>query len=388
MDFLTVREAAEKWGVTPRQVQRLIAAERIPGVKRYGQAWLIPADAEKPADPRRTPGAAAEPTPEYSFLPALYIHGGDLDAAFARCNSPEERSLLQADLAFMRGKHGEARALAAALYKSTGQPQLKLGAGLILALSAMCFGDPWAWKEIQKGLSELKVPPRLQREKEFVISAVNAGLHNWKDYPAWLDTGAFTGLSPELFPAARWVYVSILYIKWKEVDLLAVAEPLIAECRREQSDLCQIYLHVLAATAYQDHGRIAQAREHIHEAVGLARPVGFIEPFIEYRRGLAKLLDAALKQDWPEALPLVKKQMQPFLEGWAKVYSAVWNEPVSVALTPREHEACGLAVRGMGANEIARRMGITSGSVKKYLNSAYNKLGIKEKEQLTSLIHS
>ncbi|MDL2252918.1 helix-turn-helix domain-containing protein [Ruminococcaceae bacterium OttesenSCG-928-I18] len=53
MNGMTAKDAAEKWGITPRQVQLLCSQGRIPGAVRFGHAWLIPADAEKPQDGRR-----------------------------------------------------------------------------------------------------------------------------------------------------------------------------------------------------------------------------------------------------------------------------------------------------------------------------------------------
>jgi len=52
MDYITVAEAAEKWDITVRQVQRLLAGNKITGAKKHGGTWLIPAGAEKPADAR------------------------------------------------------------------------------------------------------------------------------------------------------------------------------------------------------------------------------------------------------------------------------------------------------------------------------------------------
>lgn len=46
-------EAAEKWGISERRVQRLCEDNRIPGVSKLGNMWLIPKDAMKPADRRR-----------------------------------------------------------------------------------------------------------------------------------------------------------------------------------------------------------------------------------------------------------------------------------------------------------------------------------------------
>lgn len=46
--YITVQEAAEKWGVTPRQVQILCKENRIKGAARMSRIWIIPEDAEKP----------------------------------------------------------------------------------------------------------------------------------------------------------------------------------------------------------------------------------------------------------------------------------------------------------------------------------------------------
>jgi len=50
---MTTKEAAEKWGITPRQVQLLCSNGRISGAVRFGHAWVIPVHADKPRDGRK-----------------------------------------------------------------------------------------------------------------------------------------------------------------------------------------------------------------------------------------------------------------------------------------------------------------------------------------------
>ena len=52
MEYLSIRETAEKWGVSSRWVQVLCADGRIEGVARIGNMWVIPKDAERPKDAR------------------------------------------------------------------------------------------------------------------------------------------------------------------------------------------------------------------------------------------------------------------------------------------------------------------------------------------------
>ena len=56
MDYMTLKEAAEKWGVTPRRVNYYCAAGRIPGAVKMAGVWLIPKTVEKPLDRRRKEG--------------------------------------------------------------------------------------------------------------------------------------------------------------------------------------------------------------------------------------------------------------------------------------------------------------------------------------------
>ena len=52
MDYMTLKETAEKWGVTSRRVNDYCAGGRIPGAVKMAGVWLIPKTAEKPIDGR------------------------------------------------------------------------------------------------------------------------------------------------------------------------------------------------------------------------------------------------------------------------------------------------------------------------------------------------
>ncbi len=50
--YMTVKQAAEKWGISDRRVRILCSDGKIPGVTREGRSWKIPEDAKKPEDRR------------------------------------------------------------------------------------------------------------------------------------------------------------------------------------------------------------------------------------------------------------------------------------------------------------------------------------------------
>ena len=64
--YLSVREAAERWDITERQVQKLCAEGRIDGVTRFSNTWAIPEAAPKPT---RTVPVKPGPKPKDNCLP-------------------------------------------------------------------------------------------------------------------------------------------------------------------------------------------------------------------------------------------------------------------------------------------------------------------------------
>lgn len=52
MDYLSIKQTSEKWGISTRRIQLLCAEGRIKGATKIGSYWAIPASAEKPKDER------------------------------------------------------------------------------------------------------------------------------------------------------------------------------------------------------------------------------------------------------------------------------------------------------------------------------------------------
>jgi len=73
MDFMTAKEAANKWSVTQRRVAMLCSENRIDGATFMGKMWLIPKSAQKPEDGRTT---RFEPPADMPVKPFLKWAGG------------------------------------------------------------------------------------------------------------------------------------------------------------------------------------------------------------------------------------------------------------------------------------------------------------------------
>lgn len=56
IDYLTVKEAGEKWNITSRMVTIYCKNGKINGAIKKGNLWLVPIDAQKPLDGRTIQG--------------------------------------------------------------------------------------------------------------------------------------------------------------------------------------------------------------------------------------------------------------------------------------------------------------------------------------------
>jgi len=52
MEYMTIQDASEKWGICERRVQTLCSTGRLEGAQKFGRQWAIPVDTEKPCDAR------------------------------------------------------------------------------------------------------------------------------------------------------------------------------------------------------------------------------------------------------------------------------------------------------------------------------------------------
>lgn len=89
MNYIKVSEAAAKWNISARRVRILCEQNRIAGVTRKGNLYMIPDDAPKPSDAR----SYAKQNPSTSYVPLLE----QIDALKARLNESRPLTPAEAD---------------------------------------------------------------------------------------------------------------------------------------------------------------------------------------------------------------------------------------------------------------------------------------------------
>ena len=397
MEYLTVRETAEKWNLSERTVQQLCTQGRISGAQKFGKSWAIPADAEKPGDPRRTGKQAApgreEPSPVGGLLdrddlmPLMntpFLPGRCRAAVDAMEEGPR-RDIALAEYYYFSGRPEEA-IRGAEPYLTSPDMGARLSACLIYAYANLSVGQipqaRFALDELNSTLSAAgKQAPQLQAAAAFVAAAGAVLLH--LPLPEGLpDIQSFLPLLPPGLRAfALYLQAHYRYLQGDYGPSAGAVEGALG-MGADRYPIPAIYLHLVAVMDYMSLKQTERARAHLLSAWELARPDDLIEGFGEHHGLLGGMLESVIKPGWPEDFKRIIDITYRFSAGWRRVHNPETGHDVADDLTTTEFAACMLAARGWTNQEIADHMHISPNTVKRHIAVSLEKLHIRRRQDL------
>lgn len=391
MNYITVRQAAQAWNISERRVQKYCTQGRLPGARKFGNAWQIPGSAPKPADgrtaaPGRTPvPRTGKPDGRAALLPLM-------NTAFApgRCRAvldamPEgpNRDIATAEYLYFSGQ-AEAAARAAERYLHARSRETRLSANLLYAYANLSVGRiqqvRCALGEVQRTLTADRDPQR-GAAALFVAATASVLLH--LPLPDGMPPARrfLPLLPPGLRAFALYVQAHYLYLQEEYEKSAGVVEATLA-MGAEEYPIPAIYLHLVAVMDYMSLRRSNSAQAHLLAAWDKARPDDLIEAFGEHHGLLGGMLEAVIKPGWPEDFRRIIEITYRFSAGWRKVHNPDTGDTVADNLTTTEFTMAMLAARGWTNPEIAAHLNLSANTVKRYLSRAMEKLGVTHRQDL------
>ena len=406
MDYISIDEAAKKWGLSKRFVQLLCSNGRIQGATRLGRAWMIPHDAKKPID-GRTKAARSKrdgdmPLPRktpFLYMTDLYNTPGTADdVGESLAFNHEAQVLFEAEVAYSRGEIDKVYDIANYLLSKHSGFYAVLSAGMLLAQCAIWKGDIEMWRRAKIHISEAPAKNDNDRDvMQLAISAVDIMVYNVQSFPEWFKKGRFEPIHKDAYSAAKVYYAKYLYALGYAVAMGLVkvdgtqglyimsvisfsVEPLISWARANNTIMAEIYLRLTCAAIYHNCGKDEDAIYHIDKAIELALPDKFYGVLAEYCRALDSLMEKRLTLIDEAAWKEVKKLYKIYNEGWSKLSGAVRGKTILTTLSDKEREVAKLAAFGMGNQEIADHLHISLSVVKQAVRIVSEKSGLPRSE--------
>ncbi|MGI6317862.1 MAG: helix-turn-helix domain-containing protein [Dethiobacteria bacterium] len=392
MEYITVIEASERWGVSPRQVQRLLADNRVPCAKKYGRSWMIPVDAEKPADPRRgkkPPGQSlSSELARVIEATTMPMPAHDPDAILKIVKEEKLRLQYEAELAYLRGDF--ARAMRC-YDKTEGDEAARLRASLAAVVAAISLGDYPAYLKIEAYLKSCVGAGRgsyISAFAELTLACVAVSVYAPNMVPGWLSAGDFSALLPQMKPP----YMLYLRAKYficigKYEIALAVAQSALDFSAPERGiTFPDIYLRVVCALACHYLGREDEARRWLLEAMGIALPHGFITPFAEPVSDFGGLMEQCLEEAFPACFDAVIEQWKRTVKNWVTFHNHFTKDNITMILSLREAHLAQMVARRVPYAKIAKQFNISVGRLKNIMLEIYEKLHISGRDELAQYV--
>ncbi len=401
MEYISVKQAAEKWNMSERFVQRRCSEGRIFGATKFGTVWMIPQSAEKPDDMRmasknelvkESSSNADSPTPAHKIMPLT-------SAAFplGRCREyidgikdKDEKNIARAEYYYYTGNTQKCADIAEQ-YIDSDIFELRTSALWLYAFSNLSMDRI---SHVRKALKAIRViydstdesSPKLERAIAicFYNSAYTQfrtikpkNLPQAQHYVRFLPSGLRLFI---LFNQALYAFSNNLY-----GATVGIAETglLLDDIRYPISD---IYLHLGCAMGYMHMNYPELSRQHLEEARRLAKADGFIQPFAETHGLLCGMLEATLKKTEPEEYRKIIKIVKNYSLGWVKIHNEVSGDRIPLDLTPNEYVISVLVAMGWRSKEIGALLDITDNAVHKTVSEAMGKMGIAKRSDIKKII--
>ena len=325
MEFLTVQEAAERWKISPRLVQRYCVDGRIPGARKFSGAWAIPAGTQKPEDPRRSGEAALPPEQQSAPMAPMPLMNtpfapGRCQEAIQAMEDPEQREIALAEYCYFSGQPEKA-ILLAERYLSHEEPALRLSACLIYTFANLSLGQIHRARAVLAEINQLAKAGReaaspLRVPAAFVAVTAAVLLHlPVPEEEFSLLQAQIRLLPPGLRIFALYVQAHHAYLQGDYGRSVGIAEAVFS-LESQTYPIPAIYLHLAAVMSYMGLKQLEQAQAHLRAAWALARPDDLIQGLGEHHGLLGGMLEAVLKKDDPEQadhrhhLPLLRRVAQ------------------------------------------------------------------------------
>lgn len=385
-DYMTTKEAAAKWNVSLRQVQRLLAKKRIKGAICYGHAYMIPKTAAKPEDLRLAKKKVMEQSVIYVPYNSILFSGSAVNSNESIGEEDYNRQK-ESENAYLQGNFVFSKDCFFAMAETSPYKICSATAGLVACIN---LGDYEGAKQITEFLHNLagKTDDRIVKKSiELAEVTIYLGALVPQLCPEWIVQGDFTDVAQENVLFA--LYIRAKYFQsindYGQVYMLTQT---VLNMLGEQENGAKIryYFRLLCAIAALQKGK-KTAGERLFQAAldeGLAR--GWKTTFAENLIFIHELLHDRFGKGHDDFLHSIFIQGEALWKNWAAFHNYLAQENITLILTSREYIIASFAAMRVPYAKIAKEQHVSLGRLKNIIQVIYQKLGISNRDELAKYV--
>lgn len=389
MEYITTKEASVKWGISTIRITILANEGRIPGAKRLGRSWLIPASAMKPAKLKSNhPTSVQEETDNFSF--PLYHYRPDWNDVKNMTLSEQQQRVLAANIAVMECRFTDAYPILESILQSPDDIVTQIGCLWNAGLCCIALNKPDDFSRVFLQLQMLFSDEFPHRDDLVII------LDALKTYVETLSFVANTKIYNTNIHDQCLPFVCML-IGYTQLSMEAM-KPGAAD-----TDMLELGLRLLQTTSavaalemghlyllgiYSMRQDMVAAERHAAAAVEIAYENKIYFPLVTYSRYNASVLSPIITQYPEEFQHLFHKLTSQYEANFTAFFSSLNDYTVISRLTDSDFPYIYAVMSDLSISQIAEKYGLHKQTVLYHLKKIYKKLGVKDKKELKEYLHN
>ncbi len=387
MNYLSAKEVAHLWGISPRRVGILAATGRLEGARIIGKSWMIPEDTKKPGDARKKEYQIINQNPDPYFFPYIMatVHSkAQMDVEF----SDEQRALYHCFVTYETGDFAGCVTETEQLLENAGNTYTRMGC---LYLLSMAYIYSRQFDKAGKTISEFRLAVAREEnhaaEMEMLL----------RDFNSAFESGLWLVDSFAVNPAEHYTTEVMPYIATLSCykDLLKMGKG------RSTENFSTHELHCIAmerdgyfCMAIQMHYYLAvlniksnheYERYHMERAVSIAVKNNTYATLASLMSYNPDAMDEVLMGYPDEIVTKITRIARDTRKALGEFLSYYGKTTFFSKLTGQDYRYISYCTKYYPIKKMAEIDGVSESTVKKHMLALYAKLGVRSKNELTDL---
>lgn len=389
MEYITTKEASQKWGISTSRITLLANEGRIPGAYRLGKSWLIPATSTKPearkANHTKLPIKESDKFsfPLYHLRPDWsYLNKADL--------SNQQQRLLEAETAVLECRFNDAYPILKSILKASDDIVTEIGCLWNAGICSIALNKPEDFSKFYLRLQILLSKDFPHRNDLVII------LDSLKTYTETMNSIAHS----DTFNTD--IHNHALPLTCMQIGYIQLTKEAMHPGKAEVPML-EMILHLLESTGaivalewmhcyllgiYFLRENMSAAKKHAEVIISLAYKNKYYFPLIMYYNYFVNVFSLVLEQYPVEFQENIHRLAFQYEENLSAFVSSKREYAVISNIPDKDYPYIYGILSDLSNTHLAEKFGVSPSTVKRKISKICEKLGVKNKKELLEYLHS
>lgn len=389
MEYITSKEASKKWGISRTRVTILANEGRIPGAKRLGKSWLIPAMATKPPIFKAHHKAASQKEADHFTFPLFHFRP-DFSNEMSDSFSKKQHALWDAQAAVLECRFDEAYPLLKSLLRTPDDIVTEIGCLWYAGICCIALNNPKEYSRIHLRLKMLLSEDFPHRDDLVIL------LDTLDTYEETLDDAAQSySYNPDIhdqsLPLAcmmiGYIGLSKETIKPKSADI-SLLEITLRFLKTTGAVVATEFMHCYLCGIYCFRQDVDATKKHAKAAVQIAYENKYYLPLVTFYRFYAQVYSPILEQYPQEFQDLLYERALQYEKNYTAFLSSINEHDTFFKLSDADFPYAHGIFMELSNAEIAKKLGVHPQTVKRRLSKLCKRVGVTTKKELRDYLLS